>query len=338
MSDLSQPSSHEPVDIDDFQRQLEALFEDAPSGEPAGEPPDGAAEQEPEAEAQGEGQDLGEQPDPAAAAAPEPPAGGQEHPPAEGSEVAPPPSGPQRVRVLDREFDEADAQALVEFYDWVRNNPQQAVAIDSYLRGQARLVPSDYDPAGQAQVPAGPSTPPAEPEPDPLDDLDPAVAEVLRERLSKVDELSERLQTYEQSYEQAQARQWESQVSSAIQRGQETAATKFGLSQDEVQELMGEAAGMNIVAPLLSQRGDPNAAVDEALEIAYWRSPKFREHALTKMALQEAESAKRQRKASALSGGSGSVPRTDKTPSTSTDRRSAMVSEIAQAVNGTQEK
>jgi hypothetical protein len=302
---------------DDFNAQLEALFAD-----------DASAADDTDSGGQGDVEDPpGTEDDAAVVDAPADVEGQQ--PPAE----EPPAEGPRRVAVLDREFDEHDARALVEFYDWVRQNPQQAMAIDSYLRGEAQLVPQGYQQSQPQQAPQQQQAPP-EPEHDDLEDLDPA----LRDRLRRIDELEQRIQQYEQVSVQERQAQYQQQVAAAVQRGGQSAQQKYGLTEEEAQELLGEAAALNIVGPLAAQRGDPVVAVEEALEIAYWRSPKFREHALTKMAQQEAESAKRQRKASALSGGSGSVPRNQGAPSNPTDRRSAMVNEISQALNGSQDQ
>lgn len=286
-------------DPTDFERQLEALFNDAEASEGNVDPAEEDEPVEPDPESPDEGDGDRADPDP-------------EDDAASGS------SQPTRVNILDREFDETDARSLVEFYDWVKANPAQAIAIDTYLRGQAQFVP-----VGQEQQPA--PVAPAEPEPDAFEDLDPA----LRAKLKQIDELTARVA----EQDQARAREYQSEVEAAVIRGTAAAATRLGLSDEEAEELKKIGAAMNVLPGLAQQKnGDLVAAVEATMDLAYWSTPKFRDQAVLKFAEQQTTERRRQAKASSLSGGSGSVPRTPKEPSTNEGRREAMVSAIAEAM------
>lgn len=283
-------------DPDEFEKQLAALFEDAER--------DGDPEEEEEVDPDVTDPDDGD--------------GDQADDGADDATVshAPVASAPSQVDILGREFNEADARSLVEFYDWVKQNPAQAIAIDNYLRGQAQFVPVGQEPA---------KVQPAEPEEDPLEDVDPA----LRKKLAEIDELRAKVDQYDQQQQTHRA----NEIENAVSRGKIKAQEKYGLSEEEADELMAIGANMNVVQGIAQQKnGDFVGAVEETLDLAYWNTEKFRDQAVLRFAQQQATEQKRQKKASSISGGSGSVPRTTKEPSTNEGRREAMVSAIAEAM------
>jgi vacuolar-type H+-ATPase subunit I/STV1 len=297
-------------DPNEFERELQELFAREEEENPAETPDEdtGGEEDEPPADEPAEG----EVPDDADGVE-----GGED---TEGDDTPPPapPAEPETVRVGEREMSIQDAQALVEFSDWVRANPEKAVAIDAYLRGQAEFRPVEVEPQAPAQPPLSEET---------LEDLDPAV----RQRLETVDVLQQRLDALQA--QQTQANQ--AQFQAAVQRGADNIKDKYALTDEEVQELQVIGAGMNVLPGIAQQRGDYVSAVEETLELAYWQTEKFRDAAVARYSAEQAEAEKRKRKASSISGGSGSVPRGPKAPSTKEDRREAMVQAITQAMTET---
>ncbi len=287
-------------DLSEFERELESIFsdpEDLPQDQ-GDETPDG----EDGADGAGEGPSEGEQPTPTPS----------EEPPAD------------EVQILDRTYSTDDAKALVEFYDWVKSNPQQAIAIDSYLKGQATFTPVEAPGTPAQPAPAAPAV-----DEEIFEDL----PEVVKQKLTQVDTLQQRIDALDQ--ERAIAHQ--SEVQGAIARGSASFKDRYSLTDDEITELQQIGAGLNVLQGLAAQKGDLVSAVEETLEMAYWRTEKFRDVAVSKYAEQQAADTKRQAKASSLSGGSGSVPRTPKAASTNEDRRLGMVAAITQAMSEQQE-
>lgn len=228
----------------------------------------------------------------------------------------------ERVSLLGRDFDQSEAESLVGFYDWVRSHPEQAYAIDAFMRGQAQFVVPEDRPPQQQQQQAQP-----EPEED-LSDLPPSV----RAKLAEIDELRNAVGTVAND---SMARR-HAEAQAVVHLAGENFGTKYGLGADEVEELQRDAAQLNIIPSYIAQGAPWAQAVEEALDVAYWRNPKYREAHAERIASQAKKDQTRQRKAASVSGGSGSAPRTANPADTATPegRRAAMVAAIAAAQNG----
>jgi len=250
-----------------------------------------------------------------------------------------PESGQQedsRIELMGREWEREQVEGLVEFYDWMAANPQAALDIDRYARGQARIAPLEDPAAPQPQVQ---QVQPPEPVDDSIyDDIDPAIAAKLR----KIDELSastQEIQERQQQAEQAQVQQVSqermSQAQQAVRVGADNFATRMGLDPDTIQALQDEAAELEILPGLARQKGDFVAAVEESLEIAYWRNPKYRDQAIEARVNEQAQERKRTSKANALTGSSGSAPREAPQFDLATEdgRRKAMVADLKASLN-----
>lgn len=120
------------------------------------------------------------------------------------------------------------------------------------------------------------------------------------------------------------------------------------LSAEEVAQLRGVAARMNVIPSLLSgidpvtggvAPTDPIRVVERAMEIAYNTIPEYRtretQQATTAAQQQAAQANQRKRKAGSLSGSSGSVPRTTPAPTTPQGQRQAMLAEVGEMMAGT---
>lgn len=259
---------------------------------------------------------------------PAPPAGGPATPEGAGQD-APSASAPTDDDVIEwegRQLKRGEAKALVEFYDWARANPGAMQAFDAYLTGQYDLVPKGYVPQQQQQATGPIQQVQTEEVEDPYEDLPPAV----RDKLSKIDEYEQRFAALDQQQQVEQL----AVAQTAVQKGTANFQTKFGLTDEDIAELSETTARMGILPNIARERGDMLTAVEEALEVAYWRTPKFRDLAFQRQQTEAAEDLKRQQRASALSGASGSTPRGGTSPSNPSDRRVAMVNEITQAMRG----
>lgn len=234
----------------------------------------------------------------------------------------PPDTPPDRVSVLGRDLQQVEAQSLLDFYDWVRSNPQQAMAIDAYMRGQAQFVVPD-------PTPPQPTAPPTS-------DVDEGewdeLPKPVRDKLAEIDQLKQQVGFQEQDRQM----QRQALAQAAVQRGAANFAERYSLNEEELEELQRDTAALGILPGIAAQRGDMLAAVEEALDIAYWRNEKFRSRQMDAYQKQQNETQRRQRKASSVSGGSGSSPRVPDNIDTSTPegRKAAMVAMISQAQNG----
>lgn len=239
---------------------------------------------------------------------------------------------------LDRE----QARNLALFDAWLTANPQLAQQIAGVAQGQYELVPKD----GRGVQPDGPSTivPPAAPAsstpPDELDLDDPVQKRLWHELNTTREQLnaaSEVLTRHEQQIAQTGA----NTTKALVDRVATEFATKKELTADELTSVRKHAAYLlpQFSAPTDMETGlprqvDPVYAVEQALEAAYWSIPQFRTKALENLTQQKVEDLRKKSKLNSLGGTSGSVPRKAQKPSNDTERRDAMIAEVAAAWNG----
>lgn len=226
------------------------------------------------------------------------------------------PPSPEFVEVAGRKLRPEEAQELVEFYEWARANPQVMAGVNAYLSGQYQLVPVQQE-----------ETKPEED--DEWEHVDPSIKSRFEALQAEVQQMAAWRQQWvqQQTYEQVVRAQTD------LAAGIERFNSRYSLTEDELQTLQNEAAELSILPALIQKHnGDRVAAVDEALETAYWRSETFRQREFDKERLNEKNDAKRKSTASKLSGSSGSVPRHRETPSTPEQRKEAMIREIAEAM------
>jgi len=119
-----------------------------------------------------------------------------------------------------------------------------------------------------------------------------------------------------------------------VEQAQAQFANAYDLNGVEVARLADEAARLNIVPALVQETGDPVRAVERALEIVYLQSDQGRDREFNRRLEQTEVEREKQRKMASVGGTAGSVPRhePDAVPSNATERRSAMVNEIAAAL------
>ncbi len=251
--------------------------------------------------------------------------GGGDSQAADGDTPAPGGGTPDYVQLGDVRVPRDEAERVARFWDWMNTNPDEAMQFVGYMSGEYDLVPKGQETAPQPQ--AQPST--NVDEEDPYEDWD-LLPDSVQERLKKVDKL--------EGYLAAQHKQQQSVVQQQNLKSVETAQAQFAntydLNSNEVARLADEAARLNIVPALVQETGDPVRAVERALEIVYLQSEQGRDREFNKRMAQTESDRDKQRKMAAVGGTAGSVPRRepDSVPGNATERRSAMVNEIAAAL------
>ena len=236
---------------------------------------------------------------------------------------------PDYIQLGDVKVPQAEAERVAKFWDWMNQNPDEAMQFVGYMTGEYELHPRGQAPVQQAAgAPAAPAAAPESTE-DPYEDWD-LLPDSVQERLKKVDQLEQYLAQQPQYEQQQQAQHNQHSVETA----QAQFANQYDLNAVEVARLANEAARLNIVPALVQETGDPVRAVERALEIVYLQSEQGRDREFNRRLEQTEVDREKQRKMASVGGTAGSVSRqeTDAVPSNATERRSAMVNEIAAAL------
>lgn len=212
----------------------------------------------------------------------------------------------------------------------------------------------------QSTTPGSPGTPgvPQAP-PDPLagmdlSTLDPELVRVVRLQQDQINQTQQALAQTQQQAQQAnmtvaeqQAEQQRQAYLQGIDRAVQSFATENEYDPAATQALVQRAGQLQVLPGLMAQhRGDAEKAVREALEIAAYQDPNFRQHLIDRDQRQQqtAQTAaqQRQQKAGALSGGGGATGRPPvhrEDPSVGADgkpltREQRMAQEVAAHMNG----
>lgn len=263
------------------------------------------------------------------------PSGEQEHQETEGGEAE---EGDEveisSVRIGNRDVPVEDIQALLEFQAWSQQNPDKMKAFGQYLQGEAEFVVKQQQQQEQEQ-----------PQID-WDLIDPQFKAVYEAQQKQLEELAAAVQQ-----QQAPVQQWQQkQIEDAIRQADEQIAKatsqiteKFSLdlTPEEIEDLHNSTAALNILPGLREAIADPVEATATALEMAIFRTPKFREKIIGQQVASERAKDKRHL-ASTVSGTSGSDRSGLESPSegevrkmSPEDRNKAMAAEIAEHLRGT---
>ncbi len=241
-----------------------------------------------------------------------------------------PPSA-RKISVRGQEIDEDDVASLLEFQQWAQSNPDKMQAFASYLRGEAQFV------KGEPEKEPEPAKPP---EID-WDLVDPNVRVAYEQQQARLDALQEKVGQFEEPIQTLQARQYAAQqaeATAALDAAANKIMDRFKLTEDEMDDLADEAARLNIVPGLRQQGMAPQAALETALETAFWRNEKYREKVIDEQVSSRSANGRRQ-KAAQISGTSGAagdgIGSGETVPANETERRTAMAAEIAEALRGT---
>lgn len=243
---------------------------------------------------------------------------------ADGDTPAPDGDTPDYIQLGGVRVPQDEAERVARFWDWMNTNPDEAMQFVGYMTGEYDLVPKGQQPAQPVQQPSAPVD-----ESDPYEDWD-LLPDSVQERLKKVD----KLETYLAAQHKQQQAVQQQQNMKSVETAQAQFANTYDLNSSEVARLADEAAKLNIVPALVQETGDPVRAIERALEIVYLQSEQGREREFNKRIAQTEAEKEKQRKMASVGGTAGSVPRQepDAIPSNATERRSAMVNEIAAAL------
>ena len=261
--------------------------------------------------------------------APDVAAGGDDLQAADGESPASGGDATDYIQLGDVKIPQGEAERVAQFWDWMNQNPDEALQFVGYMTGEYELHPRGQAPV---QQPVGAAAAPAaapETVEDPYEDWD-LLPDSVQERLKKVDQMESYL-AKQQEYERQVAHR---QNQSSVETAQAQFANAYDLNGMEVARLADEAARLNIVPALVQETGDPVRAVERALEIVYLQSDQGRDREFNRRLEQTEVEREKQRKMASVGGTAGSVPRhePDAVPSNATERRSAMVNEIAAAL------
>jgi hypothetical protein len=256
----------------------------------------------------------------------------------------PPPPPAEDVVVGDQRIPRSRIEQYAQLDARMRDDPRWARFVTDYLAtGQV--------PVERVQVPQAPPVPPA-PQYAPLPPLpaeyadDPVTSQLhagLNAALVDLRARQEQITQAIMAQQQVQFATAQSQNDALVMRASRDFMERKGLTPEEMKRLEQVTADLNILPSFLRGRhpvygtpfkGDPIAAVDAALDVAYNAIPEYRAKEEAKVQAQRrADHAKRQ-KLAGVSGSSGSVPRMQPAPTTEAGRRQAMVSEVGAMMNG----
>lgn len=248
---------------------------------------------------------------------------------------SPPIPEPEYIDVGGTNIPTGEAERVAKFWEWMNNNPDEAMNFVGYMTGEYELHPAGYQPAPQMPQ-GGYDLEKAKP----IDDEDwDLLPESVQDRLRKVGELEAAIQDQNYAIEQQQnleSTRAHDQSMANVESAKAMFRDEYDLDDATLNEVVSTAARLNIVPALISESRDPIAAVKRALEISYFQSESGRDREFNRRLQQTDDTKKRQRKLSAVGGTRGNVPRGDQpsTPATKQGRRDAMVNEIAAALRG----
>lgn len=243
------------------------------------------------------------------------------------------------VKIGNREIPIAQGEALLQWQEWLTQNPDKAQTIVKIVRGEQPIPapPTMFDrsqqpPPQQQQPPPPVETQPLIQPPEGFD-LSTPRDKFIFDQLNKSAENNTRLMAALDQQQQA------IKTAEIGQRAREDTSyainqfkTKHKFSDEEVEAVRQIASDLNLVGGLVAK--DPAnapAQIVKALEAAMWQHEPIRAKLLNQPAPQPTDTEKtRQQKLNALSGSTGSTPRTESRPRLDTD--SDMKDAIARAI------
>ena len=254
-------------------------------------------------------------------APPEDPGGGEGGTVTESPEAPP---SPRLVQIGNLSVPEEELQSLLEFQNWARGNPDKMEAFGQYLRGEAQFIKERR----------------AEPEEPKVDWslVDPNIKAAYDAQAKTISELNERVQSFEEPLtymQQEQMNRGRAEAQQAVDAAAGKIQERFKLNDDELDQLADEAEKLNIVPSLRAQGMAPQAALETALETAFWRDEKWRARVVDEEIASRGASDRKARasQVTGMSGGNGDG--LSSRPANEQERRDAMASEIAEALRGT---
>lgn len=225
-----------------------------------------------------------------------------------------------------------------EYFDYLEANPEVKAAVVAAVTNQIPTPPTPEPPP-----PANDLTPESlgldldEPRDASLWGLIMAQNQILGQYETRLGSVESSLTTRQQQ-----------EYGATVNRAVASYKTQHSLSDTEIGELR-EIASRLEVLPSLMKGVDPITgapvpvdaltAVERALDIAYWNTPKFRDREFQTKVVERAKDTKRKQKAGSLSGSSGSNPRTPtpRVPKDNVDMRQMVAANLSQLMGETED-
>lgn len=252
------------------------------------------------------------------------------------SGITPEPSAVQELVTLGGvNLTQEQTQQLIGLWNWASNmDEDQRTLVDAVLTGHYDLVlkgSGTETPTPPVVLPSTQQAPPTLPD---TDDLSPEVRTYLSS-------LEQRLGSLAAATEEARLRQEQEQATilrSAVTEGTKAFQSKYNLEEAEAIALTHQVATMQILPSYATRYpGQPAAAMNAALEAVYWTTPQYQQREVERrLAAERAAQTStdtKTAKASSLTGGGGSVPRTE--PPAQTGRQ-ATIQGIADEIRNAQ--
>lgn len=217
------------------------------------------------------------------------------------------------------------ARSYAELEAFLYANPEKAQTLANFLNNND-------------QVPQAPDKPSEELDLESI--IDPEVKAIALENRRMLAEL-EQLKTQQSGLNEYVNVQQEQTATSLMNRATTSFKDQHKLSDEEMGRLSEVTARLNILPSLMNpvdpisgqvRKVDPLAAIEEALETAYWQIPEFRTRAISNEVEAQTANKVRKSKLSSLQGGSGSIPREQPVSQTQQGRREQMIAEVAQMI------
>lgn len=257
---------------------------------------------------------------------------------------APPIPPADYVEFEGQQIPASQLRALLDWQQNFANDPDLQAIVTGHLVGRSAPVEggAPTTPVAGVGTPATPAAGQLVP-PDDLDLDDPAIAAIWNIVKTQHDQIQQLSSGVQSTYEAHMATT--RQNSQAVYR---QAAEHFRDSHeldDNDINILGQVAGRLGVLPSLMQgidpltgvavRPDPLAAVERALEIAYFTVPEYRGREFQRSVKQQQADATRKKNLAAVAGSAGSTARTQTPPRPGTpEARQAMVAEVGQMMTG----
>jgi hypothetical protein len=221
------------------------------------------------------------------------------------------------------------ARSYAELESFLYANPDKAEALAKFLRGDsATIESSETTPSGSTT-----STPQIS-----IDDITDPEVRIVFERVQAQEQELQRLREIASGTNEYITTQQEETAQSLMTRATTSFQKEYSLSDTEMEQISNAAARLQVLPALMSpidpisgqaRRVDPLAAIEEALSIAYWQIPEFRNRAISSEIDNSTKDKARKQKLSSLQGSSGSVPREQSVADTPQGRREQMIAEVA---------
>lgn len=234
------------------------------------------------------------------------------------------------------------AQAYAEFEAFLAANPELSQAIAGTVTGTHKFVPAET-PAPEASAAGTTPTTDWSTPPDALD-MDDPVQKAVWDRMVETRQMLDAAQAELQQHRAVIQSQSDQSAASVVNRAVSSFQEANKLTDEDMTEIQQVAARLNVVPSLMNpvdpitglpRQVDPLKALESAFDLARWQIPRLREQELAQVQAETRQNNNRKAKLSSLGGSSGSVPRQqNQVPSNPTERRQAMLSEMAQMLQG----